>query len=521
MAYLKCAMQCFLSTNKAMKNKYTILLLVMLLGTAGAGRAQTAWRPFRPGLIYSFGTAGSPVTYLLRLDSAYTTAAGDSAWAFNRLLRPTDGRAMGGQFFFGGARKSRNNLFGARLLWQPGTAEFMLENVAEGSYQPALALRLLPRAAVGSTWAASTAPALSATLSSRTWQPVSAAAGSPFDSVATITLSSGAVLRLSRQYGLLAGPRWLATSGAAPQWAVAQLPVTFANSPLYPATLFDFQPGDRLGYAETPQSVGSPPCATTYTLRVIQTRQVVGDSLLYTYRQQQRIATSTTFGCGAPGTVLTLPHTGRLAFSLRTGRSPQFEALPLLSGEYRASDRPFATTSVVVGLGVATPTFSTCQTGSAGLYYLQMHAFGTLYSTLSDGNWFQAFAPQTGAGDAQTHDNYLQYFVKTAVSGTTVTCGSATNFIGLLPVRAALAAASASLSPNPAAEAATLTLAAPARSGAALRLTDALGRHVWSGPVPAGQLAAAVPLAGRPAGVYLLQVQRPEAASVTLRLVKE
>ena len=504
-----------------MKNKCTILLLVMLLGAAGAGRAQTAWRPFRPGLIYSFGTAGSPVTYLLRLDSAYTTAAGDSAWAFNRLLRPTDGRAMGGQFFFGGARKSRNNLFGARLRWQPGTAEFMLENVAEGSYQPALALRLLPRAAVGSTWAASTAPALTATLSSRTWQPVSAAAGSPFDSVATITLSSGAVLRLSRQYGLLAGPRWLATSGAASQWTLAQLPVTFANSPLYPATLFDFQPGDRLGYAETPQSVGSPPCVTTYTLRVIQTRQVVGDSLLYTYRQQARVITTAYVGCGAPGTVLGPARTGRLAFSLRTGRSPQFEALPLLSGEYRASGRPYLTTNVVVGLGVATGTFPTCQSGSAGLFYLQMHAFGALYSTVSDGNWYQTFAPQTGAGDIRTHDNNLEYFAKTAASGTTVTCGSPVNYTGLLPTRAAQAAAVASFSPNPAAEVATLALAAPARPGTALLLTDALGRHVWSGPVPAGQTTAAVPLAGRPAGLYLLQVQRPEAASVTLRLVKE
>ncbi|WP_216690034.1 hypothetical protein [Hymenobacter siberiensis] len=70
--------------------------------------------------------------------------------------------------------------------------------MAEGSQQAALSLRLRPRAAVGSSWVASTSPALTATLTSRSWDRVGSQPGSPFDSVAVVTLSSGAVVRLSR-----------------------------------------------------------------------------------------------------------------------------------------------------------------------------------------------------------------------------------------------------------------------------------------------------------------------------------
>ncbi len=134
---------------------------------------------------------------MLRIDSAYATAGGDSVWAFNRVLRSANGSILT-RYVYRQGRPSRNNLFGARLRWQPGTSAFVLENVAEGNAQAALALRLLPRAAVGSTWAASVAPVLTATLRSRSWQPTSSAPGSPSDTVAVIALSSGQELRLSR-----------------------------------------------------------------------------------------------------------------------------------------------------------------------------------------------------------------------------------------------------------------------------------------------------------------------------------
>ncbi len=77
------------------------------------------------------------------------------------------------------------------------------------------------------------------------------------------------------------------------------------------------------------------------------------------------------------------------------------------------------------------------------------------------------------------------------------------------------------LHPNPAPEAATLTLAQPARVGAALRLTDALGRTVWSAPVATGQTVASVPLVGQPAGLYLLHLTGPDGATATWKLTHE
>ena len=82
---------------------------------------------------------------------------------FERLLKTSNGREQSVNPY-GIYRKSRNNLFGARLIWQRAPAAFVLENLAEGSAQAAVALQLRPQAAVGSMWAASTSPALTATL---------------------------------------------------------------------------------------------------------------------------------------------------------------------------------------------------------------------------------------------------------------------------------------------------------------------------------------------------------------------
>jgi len=490
------------------------LLASMLLSLSS--QAQADWRPFRPGLIYSYSTASSP-TFLLRLDSAYTTAAGDSAWAFNRLLRPLDNTALGGLFAYAVCRKSRNNLFGARLRRETASGDFLLENVAEGSYQTGLVLRLRPQVATGSTWMASTSPAITATLSSRVWQPVSPAPGSPSDSVATITLSSGQVLRLSRRYGLLEGPRWLGTNSNPPQYTVAELPATLANSPLYPPTLFNLHPGDRLGYSEMPQSVGGPPCTTTRTLRIIQSRQQTVDSLIITFREQSLIITSGYLGCGTPGTVTLPAHTGRLAFSLRTGQSPQFEALPLLSGEYKPLARPFTTNTIVVGTGLSQPlSGASCIGGRSLLSYQQMHGSGQAYGLITDGNWFQYFAPQTGLGDIRTHETLLDY-----AQTTGGTCGSSTSYAGLLPTKAEQAATIASVAPNPAVEAAVLTLRNPAQPGTRLQLRDALGRLLHTTELRAGQQSETISLNGRAAGLYFVQLISQNQPIISLRLTKE
>lgn len=501
-----------------------LLAALFFLGAGGAD-AQMAWRPFRPGLIYSYEVPGAtvngqfttPGVYSLRLDSAYVTATGDSAWAFNRVMRDVSGLTPGNstarRF-----RKSRNNLFGQRLRWRPGSAEYTLESVTEGSAQTGVVLTLRPRVPVASTWVANTALGIGATLTSRGVQLVG---GQP-DTVAFITLSSGPVVRLSRRFGLLEGPQWLALNGGPVQWVATQLPVPLAQSPYSPLRLFDMQVGDEIGYNDDGSIVMAVPCTLTKTLCRIVARHQTNDSLVYTYRYQTRFENLGAPGCNPAGVTYAPVRTGRWAFSLNTGQSREFSELVMLSGEYRTSSASL----VMMGRGVVQlrPGGGGCG-GNELLAYEQLFGFGFgngngVFGPIPDVVPFVFYSVPLGMGPVSNRNSYMGYYRRIR-NGVTTTCGSPSTYASLLPTRAAQAAAVASLFPNPAAEAATLTLAAPARSGAVLRLTDALGRLVWSAPVPAGQSAAAVPLAGRPAGVYLLQVQRPEAASVTLRLVKE
>lgn len=513
--------------------KYACLLLRSLLAAlvllgAGSADAQMAWRPFRPGLIYSFEAPSRSSVYLLKLDSAYVTAAGDSAWAFNRLLRPVNDKTPGDPTASPDHRKSRNNLFGGRLLWQPGTSDFVLENLAEGGSSTPLSLRLRPRVAVGTTWVAGGNPVLTATLSGRGWQPVSPAAGAPSDTVATITLSSGTVLRLSRRFGLLQGPRWLnvALGAGAEQWAMAALPASLAQSPLSPAAVFGHQAGHVLGYVDESFSYGQFVCYRKFTLRQIISRQVVLDSLLFTYREQDRTQTfGGAPGCGSTSGTVTGPvRLGRIAVSLRTGQSPQYPALPLLTGEYKVLS-PGSAQVLAEGLGVLSGTTAGCA-GSNRLTYRRMYLqSGGLVGSLpvyrpglDAAGWYQAFSQ--GLGDVSTYTTSLQYYDRTSSGGAYCGVADFQNYAGLLPTRAAQAAAVATLAPNPAAEAATLTLARPAGPGTALRLTDALGRTIWHSSLAAGQTTVAVPLAGRPAGLYLLHLSGP-AATATWKLVCE
>ena len=501
---------------------FTLRLLLAALFFLGAGSAdaQMAWRPFRSGLIYAFNGPGSGSAHTLRLDSAFLTTSGDSAWTFRRIAKTSNGQEQSINPY-GIYRKSRNNLFGARLTWQRTPAAFMLENVAESGFQAVMVLQLRPQAAVGSTWAASTAPARTATLTSRSLQQV----GGISDSVAVITLSTGQVVRLSRTYGLLEGPQWLGTAPGTAQWTQARLPATLAQSAYNPATLFDLQPGDELGYLREPFTISPFPVSESHILRRISTRQQTPDSLVYTYREQVRTQTFASPNGSMAGTQTFPIQAGRMAFSLRTGMSWQFPALPLLTGEYVNWFSSSPQAPLLVGRGISVESNgSSCH--PSGLYLKFIALFSGFsapagqYHTGIDIGWQQGFALALGLGDMFTGETRLVYYRRTR-NGTVATCGSPQAFVNLLPARAAQAAAVASLFPNPAADAAVLKLAAPARPGTRLVLRDALGRLLWQTPVPAGHTEAAVPLAGRPAGLYLLQVEQPKAASVTLRLNKE
>lgn len=496
--------------------KYNYLLAAFLTGALSqqAQAQTTAWRPFRPGMVYTFaqvGVAGNTVpVHTFRVDSAYATAGGDSVYTFNRLLRqPNTSVSL--------YRKSRNNLFGARLRWQPGTSNYYLETNAEPALTGASAptvLLLRPRAAVGSSWTASTQPALTATLSSRV------ALGTA-DSLATFTLSNGQQLTMSKYAGLSQGPQWLTlpASGAAKPSDWYQVVAPQAGLGAYdPRQLFAMQPGALLGYYLEDSPLMNPiGCGSGYLLRQILTRQQTADSLAITYQEQQRFTYSGAPNCGTPaGTVVSLIRRGRWVFSLRTGASPQFPMLALLSSEYRPIPTTGSTQNINAGNGYRLTPATAISQISYIRWYNQAPSSG-VYGPLIDTTNGLTFT--TGLGPTASYDDFKFQQNFYCPGGSVCTLPPAFN--SLLPSRTAEAAAAATLHPNPATEAATLTLAAPTLPGSTLALIDALGRRVWSTNLPPGQTTIAVPLTGQSSGLYLVQLLTANAAPLTWKLHKQ
>ena len=500
---------------------YVVLALATLFSTP-AVRAQQAWRPFRPGLIYAYKEVSGPSTnliYTLRVDSAYATASGDSVYAFNRRLRTAPSTPGA----FNPMARSPNNLFGAMLRWRPGQRGYILEALAQAGVQAAASFTLFPQAAVGSTWVASTQPAQTATLVSRSWQTVSSGVQ---DSVAVINISGATpqTLRLSRRFGLLAGPQWLGGAAGA-QLEQALPPAAFAQSLYNPLRFFDVQAGDEFGYSEV-DVMATVQCFDNKILRRITGSRLTPDSLIITYLEQTRYERFYFPGpCNSPASLIISPVvTKRWALS-RTGNQwlpgwpVQLAALRLLTGEYRVNS-PGGFPALLVGAPINSG--GACNSVGRGVSfgpYYAMQAGGNAYVMgLDNLNWQYAFGPGVTIA---AEPNYMMIYSRKTVGGVTTTCGSSLAFVNLLPARAAQAAALATLHPNPATDQATLTLARTARSGHTLRLTDALGRTVWQAAVPVGATTLAVPLAGQPAGLYLLHLSGAGGTGATWKLNHE
>ncbi|MBD2766509.1 hypothetical protein IC235_01220 [Hymenobacter sp. BT664] len=503
------------------------LLAALLIFMGFTVQAQQVWRPFRLGLIYAYKEASGSNTNLihtLRADSAYATPTGDSVYAFNRRLRSSAGTT-----FPQGSVKSRNNLFGALLRWRPGQKSYTLEALAQADVQAPVSLELFPQAPVGSTWNASTQPLRTATLLSRNWETISPGVE---DSVAVINVTASGTttaIRLSRRYGLLAGPQWLGGATGLPL-VQAALPATFEQSLYNPLRLFDVRPGDEFGYQEV--DVVSPvQCSDKKKLRRIVSRRLTADSLVITYQEQLR---DEEFGyagvCSLPARVTYGPITIKRWAMARVGNqweasgaTLQLGALRLLTGEYVPGP---ANSYLLVGLPIGSGGAAGCAPAAGRISYTpyywrnrpQSGATPIYGAGLDYDAWQYSFAPGFTTS-FEGWDNLI--YSRKSVNGVTQVCGSPQGFVNLLPTRAAQAAALATLHPNPATESATLTLAQPARVGQVLTLTDVLGRNVWSAPVPAGQTTVAVPLAGQPAGLYLLTLSGPAGHTGTWKLHHE
>lgn len=212
----------------------------------------------------------------------------------------------------------------------------------------------------------------------------------------------------------------------------------------------------------------------------------------------------------------------RLAISLRTGGSLQAPFLGLLTNEYRREAPDYST--IQAGLPILTTSEGGCvgtgpRVGNVRLFRTSsLPGEAAAFQRLPDGaSLAQIFT--AGVGEIQEYDLTLAYSRRQLPTGQVVICGKAFDFSTLLASRPAPAAAAATLYPNPATQAATLALAAPARPGTWLTLTNALGRRAWSALVAAGQTTAAIPLAGLAAGLYLVQLTAPGAVPQTWKLL--
>lgn len=112
------------------------------------------------------------------------------------------------------------------------------------------------------------------------------------DSVATIALSNGQLLLISKHYGLVQGPAWLPLAASGSTWYQPSSPQ--AGSSFHdPQKLFALQVGDELGYDLLDYAAGSGAlvCSWGYQLRRITGRQLTADSLVLRYSEQRRATT--------------------------------------------------------------------------------------------------------------------------------------------------------------------------------------------------------------------------------------
>ncbi|WBA41902.1 T9SS type A sorting domain-containing protein [Hymenobacter canadensis] len=497
-----------------MKHLYQLLLLLSSL-TALPATAQN-WRPFRPnGDVHAFRGTSADTVLTLRLDSAGVHGT-DSVYYFNRIMRRT------GSFAW---QKARNNQFGQQLRYTPATRTYVLfwDGGPDTGLSLSYALVLKPFARVGDTWSSFfTDYGLTTTLVSRGTMMLDGVQ----DSVATFRAGNnpGVLVVLSKNNGLVSGPADLRFGvPAARQLTLARRPAPAGLSYYNPLTLLNLQLGDELGYQYTQFTSNPIGCGSGNVLRRILMRQLTADSLTYICQEQSRTVYSGAPGCVPASTTVSPVSRVRMSASLRTGQwrgssSDRLSPLraPLLSYAYQ--QLPF--NAVLMGYPVVSNRPGGACSGPAALQTEVLYnRTGIGYTPGLDAlNQQTLSAP--GVGFVRDLEYQLTYTRRTS-SGTLQTCGSRTDFATLLPTRAARAAATFQLYPNPAGSSATLTLAGPARTATTVRLLDALGRTAGTWPLAAGQTAMVLPLQALAAGMYVVEVQAIGERPQHLRLQLE
>ncbi|MBK0404144.1 T9SS type A sorting domain-containing protein [Adhaeribacter sp. BT258] len=248
------------------------------------------YQPFRKGLTYHYIARDS--IYSMRIDSA-KVVNGDSVFVFNAMARkggPSVSNCPPPPIFHLEYAVHPNNQFGSQMRKMPnGDYVFKTHQGAE--------FLLKTKAPIGQGWTALANPAITATLTSRTFEPVK---NTVSDSVLTYTLSNGKTIKLSKNYGFLKAPNLSQYSDAyfKPRelefYAIPEKGLGHTISS--PFAIFDFQPGDQFSLYYKHLTVHNSVCQEEWTKREVKTRTTNGDTILYSIEEQQL-----TKGYGTPG----------------------------------------------------------------------------------------------------------------------------------------------------------------------------------------------------------------------------
>ncbi|MBG8552406.1 T9SS type A sorting domain-containing protein [Hymenobacter guriensis] len=487
------------------------LLLAAGLLLSGSVTAQN-WRPFRPGLIYTYQSADHSMRYLTRLDSAFKEAT-DSVYQFRRLMRPEDVRSSEATSYYA----TPNGLLAARLVVQPGTSAFRLIRLADRQ-TAALDLLIRPQTRENGSWQASREPDLQATITSRSRELVFGV----LDSVLTVRLSSGAELRLSKAHGLLEGPLGLETEPTTAlvlQAAIAPHP--WAEADMYPTRALNWQVGDEFG-SRTFYLYGLP-CQTTYTLRRITARTQTADTLAYELLEQSITRQTGPCSIAPPSAVYSAVRKARWAVSLRTGewQGAHFPSLSLLTWEYEP--RAGSIENLASVAPVAMPRQLTQEYGLTNGWLI---SYALLFPDTRRPGFYKTGLDLLGLrttlaapfGAVSTPQEELRYYRRCTAGGSCQEWGEKQEFYLLLPTAIARQQPASYIYPNPAANQAILSWNSAGPSGA-ICLLDAMGRVVHRQAIKSGQNVLS--LQGLQAGVYMVEIRSPTAPIQRLRLLHE
>ena len=492
---------------------FAAAFIVFLL--AGTNLFAQNYQPFRKGLTYHYLAQDS--IYSMRIDSA-KVVNGDSVFVFNPIARKggpsvSNCPPPGGLYMEYAVHP--NNQFGRQMRkLSNGDYSFKTHQGAE--------FLLKTKAAIGQSWSAFSNPNITATLISRTFEPVK---NTVSDSVLTFTLSNGKTIKLSKNYGFLKAPNLSQYSDAyfKPRelefYALPEKGLGHVISS--PFAIFDFQPGDKFSLYYKHLDVHNYVCQEEWTEREIKTRTTSGDTIIYSIEEQRL-----TKGYGSPGAPM-----GWCSASKATTLTPKYIYDLKISADF-----PNAPYALSHGFIAGRDLFYQDSRISKGIIRKAQYNFREQmqFTNLGFDTCSKIFSPGVDYGVQNTYSVGLgetrrEIFSMGATETTTLECytkgtetyGNCRSLAHILAVEEELKKQPlVQAFPNPFSHELTLTFGETS-GNAQLILRNTLGQIVWEKETKtAADAESKLQLPELPKGMYVLQFSQ-NGKTYTTRLVKQ